>query len=237
MVTDAESYTFTELEDEPDGAVFSNDDLTFNGEGSLIVNANYSHGIVSDDDLKIVSGTISVNAVDDGIRGRDSIAVRDGVITVHAGADAMQADNDEEADKGYIVIEGGQFDLTAGLDGIQAETRLAVLDGQIHVTSGGGAPDTVVAFDRGPGTFDTTESAESTKGLKAGVDLTITGGSILCHGGRMHRSFSPRPIFRMALPIRSSQEVARPEASPTVWFWVGPTQPGSRSLVSPYRVL
>jgi hypothetical protein len=179
VVTDADSYVFTEMEDEPDAAIFSNDDLTINGDGSLIVNANYSHGIVSDDDLTIVSGTISVNAVDDGIKGRDSIAVRDGVIIVHAGADAMQADNDEEADKGYIVIEGGQLDLTAGLDGVQAETRLAVRDGQIHVTSGGGAPDTVVAFDRGlPGEFHATDSAESTKGLKAGVDLTITGGSI-----------------------------------------------------------
>ena len=41
------------------------------------------------------------------------------------------------------------------------------------------APDTIVAFDRGmAGEFNATDTAESTKGLKAGVDLTITGGSI-----------------------------------------------------------
>jgi hypothetical protein len=180
VVTDGDSYVFAEEDDEPNAAIFSNDDLTINGSGSLTVNANYRHGIASDDDLKIVSGIITVNAVRDGIKGRDSISVRDGTIMVQAGADALQADNDEDADKGYILIEGGQLDLTAGLDGVQAETQLVVRAGELQITSGGGAPETVVAaFDQGrPGEFNSTDSAESTKGLKAGVNLTITGGSI-----------------------------------------------------------
>ena len=107
VVTDGDSYVFAEEDDEPNAAIFSNDDLTINGSGSLTVNANYRHGIASDDDLKIVSGIITVNAVRDGIKGRDSISVRDGTIMVQAGADALQADNDEDADKGYILIEGG----------------------------------------------------------------------------------------------------------------------------------
>jgi hypothetical protein len=179
VVTDAETYVFADQEDEPNAVVFSNDDLTINGSGSLVVNANYSHGIASDDDLKIVSGTITVHAVGDGIKGRDSVAIRDGAITIVAGADAIQADNDEDTEKGYVLIEGGRLDLTAGLDGVQAETRLVVSDGEISITTGGGAPDTVAAFEGGmPGAFNTEDSGESTKGLKAGVDLTINGGSI-----------------------------------------------------------
>ena len=45
-----------------DGAVFSRCDLTVNGTGSLSVKCETGHGIVSKDDLKIASGTITVDA-------------------------------------------------------------------------------------------------------------------------------------------------------------------------------
>ena len=138
-VTDGTSYVFEDAEDEPNAAVFSKDDLTINGKGSLTVNANYNNGIASKDDLKITGGSITVNAVNDGIKGRDSIAVKDGTITINAGGDGMQANNDEDAEKGYVVIEGGTLDITAGLDGIQAETSLLVSGGGIAITSGGGS--------------------------------------------------------------------------------------------------
>lgn len=179
VVTDAISYVFADQEGEPNAVIFSNDDLTINGSGSLVVNANYSHGIASDDDLKIVSSTITIHAVDDGIKGRDSVVIRDGMITIVAGADAIQADNDEDTEKGYVLIDGGRLDLTAGLDGVQAETRLGISSGEIFISSGGGAPASVVAFERGmPGVFNTEDSGASAKGLKAGVDLSISGGSI-----------------------------------------------------------
>jgi hypothetical protein len=179
VVTDAESYALADQEDEPNAAIFSNDDLTINGSGSLVVNANYSHGIASDDDLKIISGAITVHAVGDGIKGRDSVAIKDGMVTIVAGSDAIQADNDEDDEKGYVLIEGGQLDLTAALDGVQAETRLVISDGEISISSGGGAPATVVGSEGGmPVSVSTEDTGESTKGLKAGVDLTIAGGSI-----------------------------------------------------------
>ncbi len=124
----ATSYVFADPESgEPNAAIFSNDDLTINGSGYLVVNANYKNGIVSNDDLKIAAGNIIVNAVNDGIKGKDSLAVQDGMITINAGGDGLQAYNDEDLEKGYIAIEGGVFYITAGLDGIQAETQLAIM--------------------------------------------------------------------------------------------------------------
>lgn len=163
-VTDGEQYLLEAGTDEPNAAIFGNDDLTINGSGSLTVNANYNNGIDSNDDLKITSGVITVNAVNDGIKGRDSLAILDGLITINAGGDGMQANNDEEADKGYVVIEGGTLQITAGRDGIQAETNLAVSGGNIFVVSGGGSASPT--------------TSESAKGLKAGVDITISGGEI-----------------------------------------------------------
>jgi hypothetical protein len=166
IVTDGATYVFSSAEvDEPNAAIFSKDDLVINGSGSLTVNANYNNGIASKDYLRIVSGNITVNAVNDGIKGRNYIAVKDATITVNAGGDGLQSNNDEDATKGYILIEGGIFKITTGLDGIQAETQLTVNSGTLNLITGGG--NTV-----------NYESEESAKGLKAGVSVTIAGGTI-----------------------------------------------------------
>ncbi|MCB0160525.1 MAG: carbohydrate-binding domain-containing protein, partial [Caldilineaceae bacterium] len=95
-LTDAAEYVYPDAEtDEPDGALFSDDDLTINGGGTLIVTANYNHGIVGKDDLVIDltpgSGTLIVSAVNDGIKGRDSLLVQGGALTIDAGGDGMQS--------------------------------------------------------------------------------------------------------------------------------------------------
>ncbi|MEG2017451.1 MAG: carbohydrate-binding domain-containing protein [Clostridium sp.] len=43
-----------------DSVIYSKDDLTLNGLGTLTVNAAYGHGIVSKDDLVITSGTFNI---------------------------------------------------------------------------------------------------------------------------------------------------------------------------------
>ncbi len=70
FVTDSTSYLALDESGEPNAAIFSKDDLTINGEGTLTVNANYNNGIASKDDLKITGGTIMVSAVDDGLKGK-----------------------------------------------------------------------------------------------------------------------------------------------------------------------
>ena len=182
-VTDGESYLLEDTaSDEPNAAIFSKDDLTINGTGSLTVQANYHNGIASRDDLKITGGTITVNAANDGLKGRDSIAVRDGTITVNAGGDGLRSDNPDDSDKGYISIEGGTLDITAGLDGIQAEMRLAVSDGDITISSGGGSANSSNRSGWGnwrtPDNTTKDSSDDSAKGLKAGVDVTLLDGTI-----------------------------------------------------------
>ena len=133
-VSDSTSYVFADGEDEPDAAIFSKEDLTINGTGSLTVTGNYQDGIVSKDDLKIVNGTIRVSAVHNGIKGKDSLSVRGGVIAVTAGNDAMKASNDSEETRGWVIFEGGDTAISAGDDAIHAETWLLVYGGKIDVT-------------------------------------------------------------------------------------------------------
>ncbi len=181
-ITDGNSYVLAGNSDEPNAAIFSHDDLTINGTGSLTVNGNYQHGINCKDDLKIVSGNITVNSVQDGIRGRNCIAVKAGSIVVDADSDGLQSNNDEDAGRGFIYIESGQLEITAGNDGLQAATEVVVKDGQLSITAGGGSSNGISHSNQSmPGQAQTTAStttAESAKGIKAGTGISIAQGVV-----------------------------------------------------------
>lgn len=192
-IKDGENYVFEdESTDEPNAAIFSKSDLTFIGNGSLNVMANYNNGITSKDDLKIESGNISVNAVADGIRGKDSVVITNGNVTIISGEDGIKSNNDEDAEKGYVLIEGGKINITSVQDGIQTETNAFVKDGDITINSGGGSQNGTKKGDIGqPGMgkqFDpnatsadtstvTEEESTSAKAIKAGVNIITEGGT------------------------------------------------------------
>ncbi|XPS84741.1 hypothetical protein Dvar_27590 [Desulfosarcina variabilis str. Montpellier] len=166
-VTDGASYTFDDPEDdEPNAAVFSKDDLTLYGNGNLTVMANYNDGISSKDGLIInCGGTVTIDAVDDGIRGKDYLVVKDGNLVINADGDGLKSDNEEDDGTGYIKIEGGTVDVTTGADAIQAASDIWIADGTFDLTTGGGSSDTV------------SDSDSSAKGLKATGSLSITSGN------------------------------------------------------------
>lgn len=191
-LTDGSSYNLTSGEDNTDACIFSKSDLTFNGSGSLTVNANYKHGIVSKDDLVFTDGTYNVTSVKSGISGKDCLKIADGTFTVNSGTDSLKSTNSDDAALGYIFIKDGTFDLTSATDGIQAETSLSIEGGTFNITAGGGAANAAVRTDQqmdmGRGGFGgnsaTTTTTSSTssddtsnKGIKAGTALAISGGT------------------------------------------------------------
>jgi len=166
--------------EEPDAAVFSKNDLTINGSGTLTVNASFNNGIGTKDDLVIASGNIIVKAVNHGLRGRDSLTVVDGNFTISAGNDGIQSNNDEDTEKGWISLEGGSYNIIAAHDGIQAETVLSVLAGSYEITTGDGTSTITSTLNVTTTDTTTTEAiSDSYKGLKANTDLAITGGKFI----------------------------------------------------------
>lgn len=133
-ISDSSEYTYEDGEDEPAAAVYSKDDLTINGDGELIVNANYDKGIHSKDDLKLISGKIEVNSVGDAIKGKDCLLIKDGEITITTGVDGLKSNNDSNEEKGYVIIEGGKIKISAGDDAVHAESWLIVYGGEINIT-------------------------------------------------------------------------------------------------------
>lgn len=182
--TDGDNYTYdNEEEQEPNACIFSKDDLVISGNGTLNVTGNFNNGIATKDDLTITGGTINVKAVNNGIKGKDSVAILTADITVNAGTDGIKSDNTTDAEKGFIIIEDGYFDITSGEDGIQAETCMEINGGTFIVTTGEGA--TTTSWNNGdtwgrPG-FDMGNTSQSTeeasiKAFKAGCDITINNG-------------------------------------------------------------
>ncbi len=127
------TYTQQSSDYTVDGVIFSREDLTINGTGSLTVNAGYQHGIVGKDDLKLVSASITVQAAGKGIAANDSIRIASGSYTVDSADDALHTSNSDEDGKGYIYIADGTFDLSTGDDGIHAATDLIIDGGSILI--------------------------------------------------------------------------------------------------------
>lgn len=151
--------------DEYNAAIYSADDLTIFGNGTLNIDANYNDGITSKDGLIIASGNIIVEAVDDAIRGKDYLIVKDTDLVINSGGDGLKSDNDEEGSLGYITILDGQFEIIAGSDGIQAESKVVISDGDFSITTGGGSSQSA----GGDG---------SSKGIKSEMDINIVNGLI-----------------------------------------------------------
>lgn len=126
-VTSGESYSEASLADKTDGAIFSHDDLTINGSGSLTVTAAYKHGIAANDSLRITGGSITVTAPSDTIHVNDSLHLTGASLTLNAGDDAIHSDTS-------IAILGGSITVTDCYEGIEA-LEILIEDGDITVTS------------------------------------------------------------------------------------------------------
>ena len=183
-----------------DGAIFSKQDLTLNGAGSLTVTSPAGHGIVCKDDLVITGGSYTVQSASHGLDANDSVRITGAALTVDAGKDAIHCENDEDSSLGFVYISGGTVHLEAEGDGVSAGAYLQITGGVVDVTAGGGSEngaqhssDNYGGFMGGgmmggggrPGRSSSTETTDTTdeastsmKGLKADGDILISGGTL-----------------------------------------------------------
>ena len=168
---------YTQIDDNTvDGVIFSKSDLVCNGTGSLTIEADYKHGIVSKDDLVITGGTYKITAADNGITAKDQLKILDGSFDIDAANSAVKAKNADNAELGNIYIAGGIFTIEAEQDGFHATGSIVVDDGTITVNSGDDGfhaeLDTII---RG-GTILVEKSNEGLEGKRVvvnGGDITI----------------------------------------------------------------
>ena len=168
-----------------DGTIFAKADLTLNGAGTLAVESETGHGVVTKDDLKLTCGTYAITAAGQGLSGKNSVRVAGGEITMDCGKDGIHSQHDEDAEKGFIYVIGGSFHITCGNDALDASGSLTVEDGDFEIETNGGAENAPVHMDErmgGPFPTGDTETdlddlvSDSHKGLKA-ESILVSGGT------------------------------------------------------------
>lgn len=126
---------FVQIDDNNiDAVIFSKEDLTLNGTGSLTITSAYGHGIVSKDDLVITDGTYTMTCAKHGLSGKDSVRILDGTFDLTTTKDGIHASNDDDETLGYIYIAGGDFTICSQDDGMHADSALYIEDGTIDIT-------------------------------------------------------------------------------------------------------
>jgi hypothetical protein len=120
-------------------------------------------------EIAITLNGATIDAADDGIRGKDYVVIHDGALRINASGDGIKSDGAEDPARGYVTIDAWQFDITAGDDGIATQTEAQINGGVFSLKTGGG-------HERG-------KSEKSAKGVKAGVNLTIGAGQFSIDAG------------------------------------------------------
>lgn len=180
--------------------IVSKDDLVIEG-GTIAVEAK-NHGLRGKDSVTILGGDITIVAGKDGIQSDNTKDAEKGWISIEGGRLAIAAGNDGIQAETTLAISGGTFEITTGGGSANAPARQSSDRGQMggfgaRPNEGGTRPeggpgkrrsatgesgDTVAE----PTASTTTESeaeaedsASSTsyKGLKAGTQINISGGT------------------------------------------------------------
>ncbi len=159
-----------------DSVIYSKDDLTINGSGSVEITSPAGHGIVCKDDLVLTGGTYTITAKEDGINTNDSILFTAGTYTIDCKDDAIHTDGMLEFEGGtytidgaeglegtYVMINEGDFTINASDDGINAGQKSDAYTPTIEINGG---------------SLKITMGQGDTDGIDSNGNLYINGGNI-----------------------------------------------------------
>ncbi|MDR2671704.1 MAG: carbohydrate-binding domain-containing protein [Coriobacteriales bacterium] len=164
-----------------DATLFSHDDLTINGTGSLTVSSTAHHAIVSKDDLVITGGRLMLSAGGDGIQGKDCVKITGGEITCSTGDDGIvSTETDLPYERGFVSIEGGRLDIAAADDGIKGESLVRLAGGTVVVsqsTEGLEAP--LLWIEGGSASISASDDGLNAAGeARSDYHMDISGGAL-----------------------------------------------------------
>ena len=171
--------SFQQIDDSTvDAVIFSRDDLTLNGSGTLQIVSPAGHGIVGKDDVVITDGSYEIRAAGHGISAKDSLAIANGSFLIEAGQDGFHAENSDDTTLGNIYIEDGSFSIQVSDDALHANTYLQVDSGSFAIAGSEGLEATYIQINGG-----TMNIYASDDGINAARKSTVCTPTVEINGG------------------------------------------------------
>lgn len=178
-LTDGLTYVMIPGEDQK-GALFSEGQLLISGTGSLNVTSLSAHGICCDDYVRIRqgAGSITVNAVKDGINTNDYFLMYGGNLNLTAGDDGV------DVGRGKVVIMGGRLTVNSVDDAICATygtndtTSINIAGGLIKLSTTGPKGHGLITsgvMNLTGGVFQITVDGPASKALNSDQNINIDG--------------------------------------------------------------
>ena len=172
LITDARSVKTVDTDTLGEGAIYATCDLKLKGNGVLVVSSTYNNGIHTTKDLTIKNLFLKVTAINNAIKGNDSITMESGtVVAISTAGDGVKTQNTDVSSKGNqrgtITLTDGALTVYAAGDALQAAYD--------YVQDGG-----VLSVYTGSYSSYTASSATTTsyKGVKVGNELTVNEGTL-----------------------------------------------------------
>ena len=163
------SLEYTATDTEYDGAVYSSDDVTFGGRGTLEIGSSLP-GVVGKDDVKVTGGSIRIKSGKIGINANDSLKIGGGSLEINAGKEGIRV-SDDVNDELFVILDGSVY-IESEKDGIHSDHDALFRGGKATIISNDDAvhADGDLTVEAG-----TVEINRSYEGIEAG-NVKVTGG-------------------------------------------------------------
>ena len=148
----------SEGDDKIDAVIFSKDDLTLNGAGTLSIASPAGHGVESKDELRIAGGTYSLETASHGLSANDELSITGSDISINAGKEGIEGT--------MVNIFDGSIDIIAANDGINAANKNSSETNDVSINIMGG---------------NITIDAQG-DGIDANGNITVSGGNMIIMG-------------------------------------------------------
>ena len=167
------------------GAVLlSDDDLTVNGTGRLLIESG-KNGINCKDTLRITGAVLIIQAENDALKGKNGILIDGGQITITKSYEGLEG--------GQVLVQSGELRVYASDDGINAagnedsQGDVIISGGTIFINAAGDAIDSnhSILIEGGTTLVEGPENSRNSifdKGDAEDAVLRINGGTVLAIG-------------------------------------------------------
>ena len=170
VIKDTRSAKTVDTDSQGEGAISANCDLKLKGNGVLVIEASYNNGAHTTKDLTIQNLSLKVTALNNAIKGKDSITIKSGtIVAISTKGDGIETEDTDisakDKQRGTVSIADGSVTVYAAGDGVQASYNFEMSGGSLTVYTGSYSSYTA---------SDATTT--SYKGVKAGNEVLISEG-------------------------------------------------------------